>query len=226
MTTNIDAYTHSMARFGEQQSGETVRLFYGEDAVTAALIGGGGDAIQTGVLAGMVASMFGSVFSHPISAEQAVATVLDMLPAECSDPVWFTVAQMREDGRGYLARFSMPEAVLLRRGHAQPLLSEKQCCGSCVFEETHLRLKSRDTLVCFGSGVARAGDDVPYASGWQDTLLPAYLEAAYIPSIPARRLGELLLHVSGSLSRPEPRYDLSVAVLRYRANRRGTHAML
>ncbi|MFT9078239.1 SpoIIE family protein phosphatase [Ethanoligenens sp.] len=217
MTANVDAYAQCSARFGENQSGDAARLFYGEDAVTAVLVGGDGEAMHACVLAGMVASMLGSALSHPVAVDEAVATVVDMLPKGGSTAsVLFTVAQIRADGAAYLARLSMPSIVFLRRGRVLPFSAETHRCGSYVFEETRMRLKPRDTLICFGNGVAQAGDGVPYAPDWSGTLLPAYLEMAYTPSVPARKIGELLLSVSNSLCGDKPQNDLSVAVLRYR----------
>lgn len=221
MTRAIDACAQSTARFGENQSGDAARLFYGQDRVTAVLVGGG-ETMSGCVLSGMVASMFGSALSHPVAVDEAVAAVAGMLPMSGGRvPVRFTVAQMCADGTAYLARLSMPRVVFLRRGQVLPLVFTPLRCGPAVLEEARLRLKSRDTLVCFGQGVAQAGESAPYAAGWEDVLLPAYLQAAYAPSVPAGKLVELLLGVSRSLCGEKPRSDLSAAVLRYRAVREG-----
>lgn len=227
MTANIDAFTQCTARFGETQSGAAARLFYGEDTVTAVLACGGGNTMRACVLSGMVVGMFDSVLSHPVAVEEGVAAVIDMLPAgDDAESVGFTVAQMRSDGSAYLARLAMPAPVFLRRGHVRAVAPAQKCHGVWVYEETRLRLKPRDMLVFFGSGVAQAGDGVPYAAGWSSTLLPAYLEAAYKPSAPARKIGELLLNVSSSLYGGKPKRDLSIAVLRYHAMREDDNAVL
>ncbi|ADU25644.1 hypothetical protein [Ethanoligenens harbinense] len=221
MTQAIDACAQSIARFGESQIGDAAKLFYGQDCVTAVLVDGG-ETMSGCVLSGMVTSMFGSALSHPVAVDEAVATVAGMLPVSGGrEPVLLTVAQMRADGAAYLARLAMPQAVFLRRGRVLPLVFTPRRCGPVVLEEARLQLKSRDTLVCFGHGVARAGEGVPYAAGWENVLLPAYLQAAYTPSVPAGKLVELLLGISCSLCGEKPRSDLSAAVLRYRAVREG-----
>lgn len=224
MITNVDAYVRCVARFGENQSGDAAHLFDDGDTVTAVLVDSGGAVMHACVLAGMVVGMFETVLSHSPAAEEAVSTVVDMLPA--GGAARFTVVQVQADGAVSLARLAMPAPVYLRRGHVQPLQWVRKRRGSCVLEEAHFHFKSRDTLVCFGSGVAQAGDGVPYAVGWNETLLPAYLEAAYKPSIPACKLGELLLNVSGGLLGPKPQNDRSVAVLRYDTTRGRSHAVL
>lgn len=227
MTANIDAFTQCTARFGEIQSGDAARLFYGEDTVTAVLACSGGNTMRACVLSGMVVGMFDSVLSHPVTVDEAVATVINMLPAgDAAESAGFMVAQMRTDGSAYLARLAMPAPVLLRRGHVRVVSPAQKHEGFCVYEETRLQLKPRDTLVCFGSGIAQAGDGVPYAAGWSGTLLPAYLEAAYQPSVPACKIGELLLNVSSSLYGGKPKRDLSIAVLRYHARRGDDDAVL
>lgn len=220
MTMAIDAYARSTARFGEEQSGDAARLFYGKDTVTAVLVGGGGGAVRACVLSGMVVSMFGSALSHPVTVVDAVDTVVGMLPPGNPDGiVAFTVSQVHADGTAYLAWISMPPPVLLRRGHVYPLPYLPRQAGGRLLQEAHLQLKPRDTLVSFGSGVAQAGDGVPCAAGWAERLLPAYLEAAYQPAISAEKMAELLLNVSCSLCGEKPPNDLSAAVFRYKTRR-------
>lgn len=223
MTANVDAFARCVARFGESQSGDAACLFDGGDTATAILVDSGDTAMHACVLAGMVAGMLESMLSHSVAIEEAVTTVMDMLPGDGA--AHFTIMQVQADGAVGLVRLAMPSPIWLRRGHVHPVPWVQQVHGSCVFAKARLQLKSRDTLVCFGDGVAQAGHGVPYADGWCETLLPAYLEAAYAPSIPACKLGELLLNVSGALLGPRPQDDRSVAVLRY-DTRRETHAVL
>lgn len=223
MTGNIDAFARCVARFGESQSGDAARLFDGDGTVTAILVDSGDAAMHACVLAGMVAGMLESMLSHAVAVEEAVTMVMDMLPGDGAER--FTIMQVQTDGTVGLVRLAMPSPIWLRRGHIHPVPWVQRTHGACVLEKARFQLKSRDTLVCFGDGVAQAGQGVPYADEWCETMLPAYLEAAYTPSIPACKLGELLLNVSGALLGPKPQDDRSVAVLRY-DTRREPHAVL
>ncbi len=224
MPTDIDACGRAEARFGEERSGDTIRLFREKDSVTAVLAGGSGNTVRASVLSGMVVSMFSSALSQPGSAETAVETVADMLPLTGGGT--FALARVKENGAAYLAWSSAPQAVFMRRGHALPLPFESRRVSGRFLQEAHLTLKLRDTLVCFGAGVARAGEGTPYAAGFADRLLPAYLEAAYHPSIPAEKVLDLVLSVSRSLYENKPPYDLAAAVFRYRDRREADHGVL
>lgn len=224
---DIDAYIENRARFGETHSGNAARIFKKVDTVTSVLIEGGGDSMRASVCSGMAMGMFETALSKVPCADKAMRTILSILPAVGKGgPSGFYLAEILQDGHCFLVKNRMPSGIFLRKGHVFPLDFHNEKGGDRLIETASVLLKPRDTLISFGNGVSRAADGVSYAADWCNKLLPAYLEAAYFPSISAQKMGELLLHVCQSLSNGKSKDDFSILIIRYQGHGGNKSALL
>lgn len=216
-TRGVETGVSSEALPGQGQPGERAEVFVRAGGFTSAVLAGdAAGGLKDGVLAGMALSMFRSALSHGCDMEYAVSLVLELLPADgAPGPTPLLALEVGADGMGYLACTGLPLPVFLRRGRVRPLPGQNRALGARTLWESRFLLAARDTLVCVGGGVARAGEAQPAAADWHAHLLPAYLEAAYTPSIPAQKLADLVVNASRSLCGNRPAFDLNACVFRF-----------
>ncbi|MFA6807653.1 MAG: SpoIIE family protein phosphatase [Eubacteriales bacterium] len=212
MSLQINTYTDSINKFGEELCGNKAELYQQENGVIAILADGLGSGVKANMLASLTIKMFTSMLQQSEYIEDAIETIIDSQPIDANNNYYssFSIIRILNNGMTYIAEVNMPEAVFLRKGKPIGINMCKKFIKDKAIKTGNLTLKPGDILTIFSNGVVNAGIASNYKSGWQWELVAAYLKAAYKPQITAEKLTKLLLSASSWLDNNKPNDDLSV----------------
>ncbi len=213
MPVYIETAYESLNKNGEELCGDHADIIRTEEFVLAVLADGLGSGVKANILATMTSRIISSMMSSGASLEEVVETVASTLPV-CSERgiaySTFTIIQIYNDGRAYLAEYDNPPAVFLRKGRIAELVrSTKEIAGKKISEATFL-VQPGDRLVVFSDGALYAGAGKLLNPGWKHENISAYLGSSMTPEMSAARISSLLLSACECLYQGTPGDDTTV----------------
>lgn len=214
MALDIDIYTESISKFGEDLCGNKAEIIRNQSGVTVVFADGPGSGVKASMLSSLIIKMCVSMLSRGESVKDAVETVVGTQVSGTGDLCSaFTIIQISDSGLAQISEVDMPPAVLLRKGKITEIDMTERVNGRSRIREGRLPLKAGDILTVFNNGIISSGEGSALEAGWGREMAAAYLQAAYKPEITAERLTKLLLAAGSSLDLDKPRDDLTVLTL-------------
>lgn len=213
MPVYIETAYESLNKNGEELCGDHADIIRTDDFVLAVLADGLGSGVKANILATMTSRIISTMLSSGATLEEVVETVASTLPV-CSERgiaySTFTIIQIYNDGRAYLAEYDNPPAVFLKKGRVSVLdRSTKEIAGKKISEATFL-IQPGDRLVVFSDGALYAGAGKLLNPGWKHENITAYLASSLTPEMSAARISSLLLSACECLYQGTPGDDTTV----------------
>ncbi len=221
----IDAASDSLNHAGEELCGDKVEFFRGEDFFLAVLADGLGSGVKANILATLTSKIIATMLSQGATIGEAVETIASTLPV-CSERgiaySTFTIANVRSDGRVYLAEFDNPSLVRYHKGKLCYIeRAEREIGGKHVFV-SEFCAEPEDMLIMFSDGVVHAGVGRLLDLGWQYENIVTYISENIKPDMSPRELVRRLLSAVNTLYMERPGDDSTVCALLLKPKRVAT----
>ena len=215
MALQIDIYTESINKYGEELCGNKTEIIRTPNGITAVLADGPGCGVKANMLASLNIKMIISMLGRGERFIDAVETVVGTQPLGTRDTYSaFTLVQISSEGLAQIAEVDMPGSILLRRGRLIEIPMDAKVIGRSIMREGSISLRPGDILTITNKGIIEAGRGSTLETGWSRELVAAYLQAAYKPRVTAVKLTKILLSASSSLDLDKPADDLTVITFR------------
>jgi hypothetical protein len=213
MPVYIETAYESLNKNGEELCGDHADIIRTEEFVLAVLADGLGSGVKAIILATMTSK---NHIEHDVlrrvarggcrNSREHLAGVQRTRNAYSP----FTIIQIYNDGRAYLAEYDTHSAVFLRKGRIAELVrSTKEIAGKKISEATFL-VQPGDRLVVFSDGALYAGAGKLLNPGWKHENISAYLGSSMTPEMSAARISSLLLSACECLYQGTPGDDTTV----------------
>lgn len=221
----IDAAYESLNHYGEELCGDKVEFIRGEGFFLAVLADGLGSGVKANILATLTSKIIATMLAQGASIHEAVETIASTLPV-CSERgiaySTFTIVNIRDDGRVYIAEFDNPSMVYCRGGRLEPIArSELDVSGKRVYV-SKFYAEQDDMLILFSDGVVHAGVGRLLDLGWQYDNIVKYIRENLKPGIAPRELVRRLLSAVNTLYMDKPGDDSTVCAMLLRPKKIAT----
>jgi hypothetical protein len=160
MTISFEVGIASRNKLGEELCGDVVEIEKDECSSVIVLSDGLGSGVKANILATLTAKIASRLLIRGVPLQEAVATISETLPVcQVRHLAYstFSILQIHRNGKGYLAQYDNPAAVLIRRNNVTPLNGVKRIIGQRVVSESNLTFEDGDILVFCSDGVTHAG---------------------------------------------------------------------
>ncbi len=224
----IETSARSLNKAGEELCGDRVILINGPGHVTAVLSDGLGSGVKANILATLTGKIAVTMLENGASIDEVVETVGRTLPV-CRIRnlayATFTIIQVFEDGKVYLAEFDNPAVFYLHNKRVTEIPRHSRQIAGRTVQEAHFIVENGDYLVAVSDGVEHAGVGAVLNLGWQWPHIAQYLERQAQADPTAETIGGCLLETCSDLYAGRPGDDASVVALRVRLPRHLTVAI-
>jgi len=160
MTLSFEIGIASQNKKGEELCGDVVEIEKDEKSSVIVLSDGLGSGVKANILATLTAKIASRLLIRGVPLQEAVETISETLPVCRVRHIaysTFTILQFQPCGKGYLAQYDNPPAILIRRNNITPLHGTKRNIGERVISESNLFFEEGDLLILCSDGVTHAG---------------------------------------------------------------------
>lgn len=219
MSWALDIGIANVAKSGEELCGDVVEIKNNADSTIVVLSDGLGSGVKANILANLTVKIAANMLAKGVDLPEVVETMVQTLPVCQLRQIaysTFTILQVFEDRKTYLAQFDNPPAVLIRDGSVIPLTGSAKTIAGRLINERTLCLGEDDTLVLVSDGVTHAGINglLPLGLGIEGLIHILKKEDPTKDS--AQDLAEKLLEICEAYSCTAPGDDITIVVLKVR----------
>ncbi|NLK08683.1 MAG: SpoIIE family protein phosphatase [Firmicutes bacterium] len=212
----------SLNKHGEELCGDNVVISHRNDSVIMVLSDGLGSGVKANILSTLTTKIAGTMLEMGARLDEVVETVGQTLPVcQVRGLAYstFTIIQIFNDGKVYMAEFDNPSVFYIHRGKVTKLPHRERRIGANKVKETRFMASEGDFLVAISDGVVHAGIGGVLNLGWQWPNVAKFLEKAIVKENGAldiaHRLGDICRHLYAG----RPGDDTTVAALYIRRPR-------
>ena len=213
MPIYIETAYESLNKYGEELCGDRVDIIRTPDFVLAVLADGLGSGVKANILATMTSRIISCMMSSGAALEEVIETVASTLPV-CSVRgiaySTFSILQIYNDGRAYLAEFDNPAAVFMRKGRVTDLPRVSKKIADKNISEVTFTVQPGDRIVLFSDGALHAGVGKLLNLGWQHENITEYLDRSITPDMSCVKIASLLASACDCLYQGKPGDDTTV----------------
>jgi len=210
MPIYIETAYECLNKHGEELCGDHVDIIRTPDFVLAVLADGLGSGVKANILATMTSRIISCMMSSGAELEEVIETVASTLPV-CSVRgiaySTFSILQIYNDGKAYLAEFDNPAAVFLRKGKVTELPRITKQIADKKVNEVTFTVQPGDRIVLFSDGALHAGVGKLLNFGWQHKNISEYLDRSVTADMSAVKISSLLVSACDCLYQGTPGDD-------------------
>ena len=219
MNFHIDVAFENINKYGEELCGDKVEVIKSHKNVVAVLADGLGSGVKANILATLTSKIIATMLTQGSSIDEAVETITSTLPV-CKERQiaysTFTILKISSDGKGYIAEFDNPAALMIRNGEIVNLdRNTREINGKSIREST-FEVKENDFFVLLTDGVVHAGIGSTLNLGWQFENVCQYVKQTLKPEMSAKAFAKLLISVCANLYMGKPGDDSTVVCIKAR----------
>lgn len=174
----VDIAYRSINKDGEELCGDKVEIIREDNRNMIVMADGLGSGVKANILSTLTSKIVISMLEGGINIYETVDTVIHTLPV-CKVRKLaystFTIAEIFEDGRTYIAEYDNPPIFLIRDGKLVDLKRRETQISNTVVRECNLTLQKNDLLAIVSDGVVHAGVGGILNLGWQWKNVGEYL---------------------------------------------------
>lgn len=213
----VDIAYKSLNKKGEELCGDKVEILHTKDSHILILADGMGSGVKANILATMASKVLGTMFLRDIPLERCVETIAETLPVCQVRQVayaTFSILQVYDDGRAYLAEYDNPSCVFIRNGELMDIPRTYRTIAGRRIGEYHFRVQIGDAFVIVSDGAINAGVGDLLNFGWTWNSVADFVKREYARTSTAVHLASELSQACNDLYQYRPGDDTTVAVLR------------
>lgn len=212
-----DIAYRSLNKNGEELCGDKVEILHAADSHILILADGMGSGVKANILATMTSKILGTMFLRKIPLERCVETIAETLPVCQVRQIayaTFSILQIYDDGRAYLAEFDNPACIFIREGKQWEVPRSYRTVAGRKIGECHFQVQLGDAFVLVSDGAINAGAGDLLNFGWTWESVAAFVVREYAKTATALHLASELSGACNDLYQNRPGDDTTVAVLR------------
>ncbi len=167
----VEVDQESLNKEGEELCGDSVKVLRTEDSVIVVLADGLGSGVKANILSTMTGSILGTMLKEGMTIDESIDTISNTLPIDSVRNLaysTFTVLQIFDSGKAYLAEYGNPELIFIRDGMLQKLKKhQNRTINGRNIYEANFTVKTDDVMLLITDGVTHAGVGEMFPFGWQ-----------------------------------------------------------
>lgn len=222
MRYQIDVGKSQLNKHGEELCGDAVSITPARRSTLAVVSDGLGSGVKANILASLTTSMASTMVRQGAEIDDVMATLAETLPVCRVRRLaysTFTMFQIHQDGRAYLAEYDNPLAVLGRGNEPLHIHREERKVGERVVRETIMQLQDGDWAVIFTDGVLHAGIGGLWNLGWGHERAEQFIRLTQASGCSPQELADEITSLVWKLYGGKPGDDTTVVCLRVRNTR-------
>ncbi|HEY3314553.1 MAG TPA: SpoIIE family protein phosphatase [Bacillota bacterium] len=223
MRLHLDLGVSQKPKHGEELCGDSVYVSKTAGSTIVILSDGLGSGVKANILSRLTATMAGKMLEKGGRLDDVIEALAETLPV-CKVRhlaySTFTILQVSQDGRVYLAEYDNPTTYLGGKSGLKTVDRIQREIGGRVIHEAYFDADDGDWMVLASDGVLHAGVGGIWDLGWGWDRVGAYIEKMARHGDPAQDQADELLDLVNKLYAGSPGDDASVAVVQVRRPRR------
>ena len=212
----------SMNKAGEELCGDSVSVTRTEDSTIVILSDGLGSGVKAHILASLTVTMAATMLKEGGSVDMVLEALADTLPmCQVRQLAYstFTIAQVYDDGRVYLAEYDNPRAMMGKGRKTKHVERRERQVGERTVSEAFFQAEDGEWLVLISDGILHAGIGGVWNLGWGWERVEAYVRNVVAMDMSAEEVTDDLLSLCKRLYGGKPGDDASCAVIKVRMPR-------
>ena len=222
MALKIDVGKALLPKKGEELPGDTIEVGSSESSTVVVLSDGLGSGVKANILSSLTAKMTVGMLKYGCDLSEVIQTLAGTLPVcEVRHIAYstFTILQVFDDGRAYLAEYDNPPAIIGRGGTITHVPRNTRVISGRKINEAYFELDEDSWVVLVSDGVIHAGIGGIWNLGWTHERVQTYVSRVITTFDDAQEMCDDLCHVCQRLYAGEIGDDVAVATVMVRKPR-------
>jgi hypothetical protein len=222
MALKIDAGRALLPKKGEELPGDTVEIDTSESSTVVVLSDGLGSGVKANILSSLTAKMTMGMLKYGCDLSEVIEALAGTLPVcEIRGIAYstFTILQVFDDGRTYLAEYDNPPAIIGQGSNIMDVPRKTRVISGRRINEAHFNLDENNWVVLVSDGVIHAGIGGIWNLGWTHERVQNYVSRVIATFEDAQEMCDDLCHVCQRLYAGEIGDDVAVATVMIRKPR-------
>lgn len=219
MTYFVDIAYNSINKHGEELCGDKVEIIRRGDSAIVVMADGLGSGVKANILSTLTSKIAITMLKEGASIYETVDTIINTLPV-CKVRKLaystFTIAEIFDDGKAYVAEYDNPPIYLLRNSKLVTLKKRETLINGTIVKESNFNLEMDDLLIIVSDGVVHAGVGGVLNLGWQWENIGEYLNRNSQNEKCARKISSNLVDTCRYLYMDKPGDDTTVVAIKIR----------
>ncbi|WP_077368804.1 SpoIIE family protein phosphatase [Anaerosalibacter sp. Marseille-P3206] len=219
MTYFVDIAYNSITKYGEELCGDKVEIIRQRDKAIVVMADGLGSGVNANILSTFTSKTAITMLKEGASIYETIDTIINALPVCKARKLaysTFTIVEIFDDGKAYVAEYENPPIYLFRDGKIIPLEKEEIVINGTTVKKSYIQLEIDDLLVIISDGVVHAGVGGALNLGWQWKNVGEYLNRNSQNERSARKISRNLVDICQYLYMDKPGDDTTVVSIKIR----------
>lgn len=218
----VEYAVKSLNKHGEELCGDSALVSTKSSSMIALLSDGLGSGVKANILATLTNNVIKTMLEGGASIDEVVETLGRTLPVCRVRKLaysTFTIVQVDEQGRVYLAEFDNPATKVFRNNEPLSINRRSRIIGNVEVKEAAWQGQEGDVFIAFSDGVLHAGIGAKLDFGWLPQKVEKYINSLLRQGFSVGDICEKIVNQARKLSDGHPRDDTTVVGLQLRQKR-------
>ncbi|MDD4335282.1 MAG: SpoIIE family protein phosphatase, partial [Desulfotomaculaceae bacterium] len=225
MKLYLDIGISQLNKKGEELCGDSIEILQSTDSSVIVLADGLASGVKANILSRITAKTAATMLKMGSHIDEVIETMANTLPVDKVRNLaysTFSILQVFQDGRSYLAEFDNPKSYFGCGGLLQNLHRVTRIIGEKKIDEAHFQLKEGHWLVMLSDGVLHAGIGGVWNFGWGEIQVGRFIKKLAASDYEAADWASEITAQCNLLYGGLPGDDVSIVVVKARKARKLT----